>query len=306
MNLAGIIFLLLLMQLPVSAAIDWVFLGVPQGARETSMGETGVSLSSNSSGVWWNPAYISGSKSELWIQSFRWISDGKGSYAGFAIPSAWGGIAAYYVNHEMEGYESRDNPGPSQGEFTLHQTVLAMGAALRLPENVAFGVTYKQIIEVLQGYRAHRNNILDIGLNWRSGDFSAGLAAANVVLDEEPAKKVNDDDLDEKLPLTIRGGMSYTHIIDDYSVIIAYGGDLQRKSAVGSEDEFKYLNKLGLEVGWTERLFGRVGYISGYESRSLSYGIGVLVKNTYQFDFAVVPSENDLGTTWKMGLGVRF
>lgn len=292
-----LILLLLLIQLPCHAALDWAFLGIPQGARETSMGETGVSMPNNSGGVWWNPAHISGRETGLWIQSFRWISEGKGSYAGFIVPTSWGGMSAYYVNHGMEGFEARDRPGESQGEFTLRQVVLAGGGAIRLPSNLALGVTYKQAIEIIQGRRSHRENILDIGLNWYSGDYSAGLVAVNLVFDEEA---------DENLPLAIRGGMSYTHTVDDYTMILAYGGDLQNKSGLGREKEFKYINKLGFEVGWTKRLFGRIGFISGYDSRSVSFGLGVLVKENYQFDFAVVPTENDLGNTWKMGLGFRF
>jgi len=296
-----LISLVLLIQVPTYAALDWAYLGIPQGARETSMGETGVSLTNGGNGVWWNPAHISSSETGMWLQTFRWITDGKGSYAGFNIPTSWGGLSAYYVNHGMERFEARDRPGAPAGEFTLRQAVLAGGGAVKLPHNVALGIIWKQAIEVIHGSRAHRDNILDLGLNWRSNKYSAGITAANIVFDEK-----SEDGQDENLPLTFRGGLSYAHNIDDYHIIAAYGGDLRRSPVVGKEDDFDFINKLGLEVGWSEMLYGRLGFISGYDSRSLSYGVGVMVKEIYHFDFAVVPTENDLGTTWKMGLGIVF
>jgi|GEM_PF-1519345 hypothetical protein len=299
MKILIIVLLTIMIQLPSYAALDWAYLGIPQGARETSMGETGVSLASSGNGAWWNPAHIASSQTGMWLQTFRWITDGKGSYGGFNIPTSWGGLSAYYVNHGMEGFEARDRPGAPESEFTLRQSVLAGGAAFNLPSNIALGIVWKQTIEVIQGSRAHRENILDIGLNWRSNNYSAGFTAANIVFDDKSV-----DGKDENLPLTFRTGVSYTNNIDDYRIILAYGGDLRRSPVVGEEDEFDFINKLGLEVGWSEMLYGRLGFISGYDSRSLTYGVGVLVKEIYLFDFAVVPTENDLGTTWKMGLGI--
>lgn len=297
LNPATIVILILLTIQPSFAASYFAHLGIPQGARETSMGETSVSINGNGSEIWWNPAHISSNQTSMWMQTFHWFVDGKGSYGGFSVPSRWGGFSAYYMNHIMEGYEARDNPGPSQGDFTLRQSLLAAGGAVNLLRNMSFGFAIKQAIEVFQGRRAKRSNIFDIGLNWQLDKYSVGFAAANVVFDEKK---------DENLPFTLRSGLSYYHNIDDYNIVLAYGGDLRRPSEVDKEDDFELINKFGLEIGWSEMLFGRLGCMIGDDSQNISYGVGVIAQEIYQFDFAVVPSKYDLGTTWKMGLGIVF
>jgi len=151
-----ITFILILIGLLFSDSFSttgWAFLSIPHGTREVAMGETGVSHARDGSAVWWNPAHISTAETSIWFQGFRWIEDGKGSFGGAKLRTSWGGVAAYYINHGMDGFEIRNRPGPAQGEFTLHQVVFAGGAALRPMQNLSVGVVYKGAFEEIYGDR---------------------------------------------------------------------------------------------------------------------------------------------------------
>ena len=89
----------LLIPTSVDAGIGWKFLTIPQGAREVSMGETGVSRANGSSAIWWNPAHFADYRAEAWFQGYTWIGEGTGSYGGVKGKTRWGGFGAWYAHH---------------------------------------------------------------------------------------------------------------------------------------------------------------------------------------------------------------
>ena len=269
-----------------NAAIGWKYLTIPNGAREIGMGETGVSHSSSGTAVWWNPAHLGTGETDVWFQGFRWIADGRGSFGGVRVKTSWGGLGAYYFNHGMDGFEIRDRPGPSQGEFKLHQAVIAGGASVRLKNQVNLGLIYKASLEDIYGSTYYTANILDVGAHWRIKNWSLGAALNNVSVAH------NEED---ELPIAMRFGASRQLTIDRFDVVLAAEADFENGGN-------RFLH-VGAEAGWRRSLFLRLGYMSGHDSRNLTFGLGAAVKR-YHVDFALTPMENDLGTTWRMGIGL--
>ncbi len=269
----------------VYSEVGWKFLSIPNSTREMSMGETGVSYTGSGSTIWWNPAQIASGNSDVWFQGFRWIADGKGSYGGTRIRTSWGGLGCYYINHGLDGFEVRDRPGDQQGTFTLHQTVVAAGAAYRLNDRLATGAMYKGAFEDIYGDTEYAWGIVDWGIFWQSGNAGLGASVSNIGFGGFGGVDI---------PLTGRVGGSYLFNSDEYSALCAVEG-------VFEKEDGRYLH-LGIETGWREMMHVRLGYMFWHETRSLTYGLGMNISR-YRIDFALVPFDAELGSTWRVGLG---
>ncbi len=268
------------------AAVGSAYLLIPNGVRETAMGETGVSHSRGGAAGWWNPALMCGDRGEVEFQLFRWFADGKGSFGGARFQTGWGGFGIYYFNLGMDGFEARDRPGPVQAEFSLHQSVIAGGAAFKVAEQVALGVVYKTLFDQLYEYREVTDGVFDFGAVWRHPGWSVGAAVVNVAGFEEAA---------DPLPLTLRAGLAHYRDVAGMAVTMAGEGSCIR-------DGEQSLH-LGLEAGLSERLFLRAGYMHGHDSHSYSFGVG-LTLSCCRADVAVTPFDYGLGTVWRFGLAV--
>lgn len=278
--------LLLLLNSTVYSGFSALFLNIPNGAREISMGETGVSHAKGGSAVWWNPALIVTERSEIGFHTFRWIADGKGSFGGARFKTDWGGLGFYYFSHGMDGFEAREKPGAPQSTFTVHQLTFAAGSGFRLNENISAGFVFKSSVEDIYGDRETGFHALDMGFLWKSGNWSAGSAVANGQL---------FNDQKDPFPTTVRLGVSHQHRTDRFSVLASL-----EASAIIDGD--KYLH-LGIEAGFTELLFLRSGYMLGHDSRDVSYGLGIRY-NHFSADLSLEPFDYDLGTVWRFGLGI--
>jgi len=263
-----------------------LFMSIPNGVRETGMGETGVSHAGGGAAAWWNPALIATDETEIGFHVFRWIAEGRGSFGGARFKTGWGGLGAYYFNHGMDGFEARDRPGPSQGTFSVHQTLFAGGSAFRFNRGFSAGVVYKRAFDNMYGDRKSGYHALDLGLSWAAGMWSVGAALANIELS-------NDDD--DSFPTTFRAGMIHQRDFGQYSL------KLSVEASVLKDDSGYY--HYGLEAGWLGLLFLRGGYMSGHDSRDLSFGFGVKYSR-YRADISVTPFDNSLGTVWRCGLDI--
>lgn len=269
----------------VHAEIGLKFLAIPNSTREMSMGETGVSYFGSGSAIWLNPAHMASGTSDVWFQGFRWIADGKGSYGGTRIRTSWGGLGVYYFNHGMDGFEVRDRPGDSQGTFAIHQSVVAAGISYRFTRELATGVVYKGTFEDIYGSTYYTWGIFDWGIIWNTGDTGLGASISNIGVGGFGGVD---------LPLTGRLGVSRRLEKDDFSGLLVAEG-------VFAQKDTQYLH-LGAETGWRETLHLRLGYMFGHDTRSLTCGLGTTI-GRYRMDFALIPVEAELGTTWRIGVG---
>lgn len=263
------------------------FLNIPQGAREISMGETGVSHSRSSSSIWWNPAHINGDKTDIWFQSYRWFGDGKGLYGGFNLNNTGFGLTMFWINNSMDGFEVRNIPGPSEGEFSINDLVFGFGTGFNPSKNISLGLVYKGAFDNIYGDRENNLNILDLGVTWDLCWLNFGLAVRNLQL-ENPWKEQN--------PTVIQSGITRRIGSDEVSLLTT--GEL----VFDNSDTFRF--HLGAELGWMDQYFVRTGYMAGHSNKDLSFGIGANLSR-FDIDFALVPFE-ELGTTWRMGLGITL
>jgi len=265
-----------------------IFLKIPNGTRETAMGETGVSHSMGGASSAWNPALAGEGVSSIEFQGFRWLFDGQGSFGGAKIRTSWGGLSAYYFQLGVDGFEARERPGGYSGTFTLRQVVVAVGGAYRLPANFTVGVTTKGYLEDIYGDREEGIGLFDAGLSWKSGDWSAGAMVANTGLTE---------DGEDPLPTLARGGLTYSKKFGEYGLVSSLEGSYMQK--------YDPTVHLGIEGNWSETLFIRAGLLSGNESYFYSCGLGVTYKGILA-DIAVTPASGEIGHILRVGLGYRL
>jgi len=261
-------------------------MNVPNGVRQTAVGETGVSGATGGSAHWWNPALAVTDRSEIEFQVFRWIADARGSFGAARFTTSWGGIGVYYFNQGMDGFEARDRPGPSQGSFTIHQTLFAGGAGFNLWHDIKAGVIYKTAFEQLYSNAEDDFHALDFGIAWGIKSWSVGAAVSNVGI-------VNDTD--DPLPTELRFGATHTRQFSQMDF------NLSIESVHLLESDLYF--HLGAELGWNDLIFLRSGYMTGHDSRNYSFGVGFGFKR-YKADISITPFDNELGSVWRIGLGL--
>ncbi len=279
---------LLTLSLATSAIADpsgAAFLKIPNGAAEISLGMSGVSHSRGSSATFWNPARAGLEGANLGLQFFRWFGDGRGTFGAASFETKWGGVAAYLFDLGVDDFEARDRPGPPLATFTLHQSVGAVAASLKVPHGVRIGLAVKGTIEDIYGDIAAQFPLLDAGASWSSGKWSAGLMGANLPI---------NDRMSSPPPMTMRAGISRRDAYDDFSLM-----DVAEVTLVRN---LKGTAHLALEAGYRERFFLRGGAAVSGDFIRPTFGFG-FESSPYRIDAATALYDEALGSTWRIGLG---
>ncbi len=264
------------------------FLEIPNGATEISLGMSGVSHSRGSSAVFWNPARIGFDGNNLGLQFFRWLGEGRGTFGAASFETKWGGLAAYIFDLGIDDFEARDRPGPPLATFTVHQSVTAVAASVKLPMQARAGLAVKGYIEDIYGDVAKQFPLLDAGVSWSSGVWSAGIMGANFAI---------NDRMDNPPPLTIRTGLSRKDSFGEYSLM-----DVAEFSVVRNS---KGTAHLALEAGYKERFFIRGGAALSEDFVRPTFGLG-LEAGPYRIDAAMALYDEALSSTWRVGFGYRL
>jgi hypothetical protein len=270
------------------AATGAAYLKIPNGPVEIALGQTGVSYAEGGSAVWWNPALIASGNRGLSLQAFHWLADGQGTFGAGSFKTSWGGLGAYFFDLGMPGFEARERPGPADGTFALHQSVLAVAGAANLPFNLNVGAALKATMDDVFGDYAYNYPVLDAGVTWKKGDLAAGLAGSNIALSHRRP---------EELPRTLRAGASYKRHFGDFSLL----GTTEFAAIRGIPPTIH----AGVEAGWRDGFFLRGGWMGGSGVSRPSFGVGV-VTGPYSIDAATTLYDPALGSSWRIGLGMTL
>ena len=166
--------------------------------------------------------------------------------------------------------------------FDSRDVSLKFGLAYPLSDRLNAGVAFGFINERIDFFSASAANF-DLGLLYQhSKQLSFGVSVANVGQDLQlSSESVN-------LPVTVRAGASYRQS----DLLVAADG-------VILDSDFHA--HLGAEYGGIDHLFVRAGFQSGYDSKSITAGLGFLQKD-FRIDYAFVPYTNDLGQSHQFAI----
>lgn len=308
------------------------FLEIPAGASAIGMGGAYVSVSSDASSLFWNPAGISSiNQYEAVLVQTSWIADTKYNFAGLVIPlGSLGNIGLSYTSLSMDDMKVRtvEKPEGTGEYFSAGDLAIGISYSRNLSDRFSIGFTGKFIQQKIWHMSATAFAI-DVGTKFRTDLFGGMVIGASIFnfgtpmqlngkdtryfIRVDDTKQGSNDriptnvELDSwDLPLLFQIGVSTKAInTQDYKLTVAL-------DALRPNNDYESVN-VGTELSYKDFLFIRGGYQSLFLKNSeggLTLGIGVNTKMLFSntmvsFDYAY----RDFGRLMNVHtftLGLRF
>ncbi len=269
------------------------FLKLGVGARPVAMGEAYAALTGDPSALFYNPATIGSANPEILLMHKSWIAGTTTDYLGSIVPGEAFSFGFGILSNTVDDIEIREQPGPADGTFAMHDVSLAASAELPLDSTLSLGVTAKYLYEKIYVDETS-GGAADVGAFWRMeptlalGAVVTNLGSMNSLRSEAP-----------RLPAGFRVGAAWHDSV---------GSSM---TATGSADLVKVFGDtgmrlhLGAEVSYDGTFALRAGYQFGYDAKGLSAGIGIAY-GLLAVDYAYVPFTNSLGTTHTFAVTFRL
>lgn len=272
------------------------FLKYGFGARNISMGDAGTALSNDLTGLFYNPAKLAlTDRSEVLFMHNEWIQDVSSEVIG-AKTTIWGLPFALGFNvTSVDGIEFREIPGEPVTTFDANYFFGSLSTGFFVTEEISFGASIKYLYEGLINDEASGFGF-DFGLNYLLP--YKGLTASAVIKNIGSMNALRSEST--KLPTELRVGTAYTFALDDAKFDFTGGVEFQ-KYLDTEDNHFNF----GGEVLYNKLIAARAGYQSGYESRGLTAGIGLMWGNL-KFDYAFLPFSYGLGNANLFSLQFKF
>lgn len=272
------------------------FLKIGFGARNLAMSDLGVVGPVDVTAYNYNPALLSKMQSsQIFIGHNAWIQDVSSQMLGasfemFGLPFAFG-----MNTTNISDIEVRTRPGDVESKFSAHYFFSSLSTGFNVYDKLSFGFTLKYLYENLYSDEAGGFGY-DFGLHYSDivPRLNFGLSLRNLgsidKLRSEPTK----------LPTDLRAGFSYLlhsdEIESDLTLLAGY-----QKYTETSDTHIH----LGAELFYKQLVALRMGYMTGYEAKGFTVGLGILW-NDINFDYAFIPYEYDLGSSHTISLGYSF
>lgn len=272
------------------------FLKLGFGARNIAMGDLGVATANDVTALNYNPALISEfNKSQLVFTHNELIQDSRSelfgaSFSLFNLPFAVG------INTtKISDIEIRTQPGEAQSSFNVNYFYVSFSTGFDVTEDLSLGVTAKYLNENL--FLAEANGWgFDFGANYKNiiEGLNVGLSLRNLGSMNELLNEKTE------LPVDFRLGAAYKFAVEQLESDVTVTGGLQKYTA--TDDSHIHL---GGEFLYQQMFAVRAGFMSGYETKGFTAGLGVLW-NSINFDYAFTPYDFDLGSSHTISLMYNF
>jgi hypothetical protein len=263
-------------------------------AQSTAMGLAGTAGMENGASCYWNPASLTFIKGKKLLFSYHsWIQDVKSQFIGFGYGLSKQGFGLYLLFTEVGGIEHRIVPTPDPlGTFSNHEMVMGLSYAHQIGQMLSLGLALKMyyqklFIEESTGLGGDIGVLLEL---WKEG-FRVGGVVQNI----GNTAKLKDESTD--LPLLMKVGIAVPFSVWNGRLTCVLDGIL--------ESNFPFYLHSGIEYGWQELLFLRLGYQTGYETRWITAGLGVGWQS-YRLDYSYVPLRSGLGDSHRLSLGFEW
>lgn len=290
----GALLVLSLIGSTVAAQSGMTMLKVEPGARPAGMGGAFVAVAGDPMSVIYNPAGAVGVSDFMFGSSFTSYWENISIQTGYVAAqiSLNGFLFAGIRYAGVTNLEQRfNNPSAEPyGEFSAHDISFKGGAAWQFNDRLAVGLAAGWFLEKIEAYSGSAFNF-DIGLLYKYNRYiTLGGSATNIGRDFYLGLNNQQESDMISVPRTYRFGLSYDR---DYYL---YSFDM-----VIADDEAHA--HFGAEYETREHFTIRAGYMTGYDSKSVTIGGSVIVPNyRISVDYALVPFSNNLGTTHQFSL----
>ena len=269
------------------------------GARFAGMGDTGVSLASDATATYWNPAGLAAEQStSIALQHNEWLETVRVESASLAHATSIGVFGLHFSGLYMDDIQRRTVPsGIDEGSFNFYEVVVQGAYGRRLGSIAKLGgfdggVGVKGLFSGLDDEKAS-GWAVDAGarLHTRIDGLTFAVAAQHL----GPEMAFIQDGFE--LPVTLRAGGDYQRrlVSQRLDFVVAY--DLE----VGNDDDPR--NHFGGEITYMDLFSVRGGWKTGFDTQSGTFGVGVR-KAGYRFDYAFTSVSDDLGNAHRFSLAI--
>lgn len=269
------------------------FLKVGVGARAAGMGEAYSAVATDASAAYWNPAGLVASEgSNIVLVHNRWILDIRSEFGAVQIKKHF---ALHVYSYHIGDIPVRVIPSEEPLEETSAQ-YLSIGAsyARSFGHQLDAGITVKYLFEKIFVHSAS-GYAFDLGLRYKL--LVPNIIVAGTLQNLGSMEKLENEST--RLPVISRIGAMY-HIpkeIGPMNIMLAF--DVVKPV----EENLRF--HLGSEIMFWNQIALRTGYVSGYENRNMSFGVGVH-KSAFQFDYSLTPLQEDFDTGHRFSLKVSL
>lgn len=288
------------------------FLNIGPSPALLSISEASSAASVGAAAIYSNPAMLAFEESSILDVNYSlWIADVKNQFAGVNLVRNRSALAFGVYNSSADGFEARDRPGPSAGNFNVGYLSIA-GAAAHQFGPLSIGFTGQFLREEIFQFRA-TGYAISAGAALRLFDnrMRAGAAVRNL------GEMESLDELSTKLPATVSAGVSAdilnisTPGSNDFPILVTFLADYTHRleepgtgDFVSSESDDPFIS-FATEITAADLLFINAGYRFGPTERPLSFGGGLTI-DTINVRYALVPFSTGFGTVHSFGVQYHF
>ncbi|MBL1212793.1 MAG: PorV/PorQ family protein [Ignavibacteriae bacterium] len=266
------------------------------GARNIAMGDLGVTSAKDVTALNYNPALLTNYKSaQVSVTHNEWINDVKSEMIGasfkmFNLPFALG-----LNTTSISDIEIRTKPGEAESTFNAHYFFGSLSTGFHIVDDLSFGVTFKYLYEGLFTDAATGYGF-DFGLSYNTA--IEGLIFGGTIRNLGSMNELRAEAT--KLPVDLRFGGEYTFNVEDINSDITVLSGFQKY--LETDDTHIHF---GAEILYDKLIAVRAGFMTGYESKGLTAGLGVIWDNV-NFDYAFTPFDYGLGSTHTISVAYTF
>jgi hypothetical protein len=265
-------------------------------ARNIAMGDFGVATANDVSALYYNPALIADyTAPQLTFSHSSWIQDVASENFGASFSFIGLPFALGINTTSISDIEVRTKPGEAQSTFNAHYFYGSLSTGFYLAEKISTGLTVKYLYEGLFSDDATGWGF-DFGLRYK--DVIDGFDIAASYSNLGSMNKLRNESTE--LPADLRVGAAYNFELTQIESDVIVTGGIQKYTQ--TEDTHIHF---GAEIFYDEIIALRGGYMSGYDSKGLTAGIG-LFWNSINFDYAFVPFDYGLGESHIISLMYTF
>ncbi|MEI7904280.1 MAG: PorV/PorQ family protein [Candidatus Firestonebacteria bacterium] len=287
---------------PGTTGVNYLRIGM--GARAVAMGEAQVAITDSVDAMYWNPAGLALVKRyEVGLMHLAYWQGISYESAAFVLPMKDIGVFAIGGTYINSGSIDKTIETTSGSNYLLAGTTFsysAFSATVSYANNfliekqpVFLGASLKAVSDSIDGTSAIALGV-DAGMMY--------LLAKNLLVGMSVTNLGTVFGENAMMPLTVKAGAGYKFgVAEGHSVIVALDGVLPVDAGLKAN--------FGVEYGINKVFFLRSGYKLNYDLESISAGAGFRTSfggAAYELDYAFVPGKDDIGSTHRISLIVRF